>query len=140
MPRADAGPDLVFYDGACGLCHASVRFALRHDADGSRLRFAPLGGAAWRAAAAGEAPPSGTVVVVAADGRTFVRSAAVARLLERLGGGWAALAALLGAVPAPLRDAAYDVVARLRRRLRPPPADACPTPAPRLRARLDLRP
>src|SRR6266545_4057289 len=47
-------------------------------------------------------------------------------MLRRLGGGWRVLAALFGLVPRPLRDAAYDFVARVRFRLFARPADACP--------------
>ena len=38
-------PDLLFYDGTCGLCHRAVTFALARDPDGSRFRFAALQGA-----------------------------------------------------------------------------------------------
>src|SRR3569833_895954 len=34
---------VVLYDGECGLCHRSVKFILRHEAD-HELRFAPLQG------------------------------------------------------------------------------------------------
>jgi predicted DCC family thiol-disulfide oxidoreductase YuxK len=38
-------------------------------------------------------------------------------------------------VPRPLRDAAYDFVARRRLRWFDPPEDACPLVPPRLRSR-----
>ncbi|MBI5445766.1 MAG: DUF393 domain-containing protein, partial [Deltaproteobacteria bacterium] len=34
-------PDLVLYDGGCGLCHRSVSFLARRDQDGSGFVFAP---------------------------------------------------------------------------------------------------
>ena len=40
--------DIVFYDGGCALCHHSVRFLVARDRDGSRFRFAPIGGACFR--------------------------------------------------------------------------------------------
>src|SRR5918996_4413018 len=115
-------PDLVFYDGACGLCHWTVRFLLARDRAGA-FRFAPLGGEAFRAAlgpaaeglAAASAPPAQqSVVVRTADGRVFVRSAAVLHALRRLGGGWRLLAGLVGVVPRPLLDAAYRLLAPAR--------------------------
>lgn len=122
-------PDLVLYDGGCGLCHRSVAFLARRDRDGSRFRFAPLGGATAAARLADTAAaglPAGTVVVLTADGRTLLRSDAALHALRRLGGVWRALAAASRAVPRPLRDAVYRLVARLRRRLFPPPEGACP--------------
>src|SRR5579885_2416758 len=35
-------PELIFYDGHCGLCHGFVKFALARDREGARFRFAPL--------------------------------------------------------------------------------------------------
>ena len=37
-------PELVFYDGDCGLCHRTVRFLLARDPEGSLFLFAPLFG------------------------------------------------------------------------------------------------
>lgn len=122
-------PDLVLYDGGCGLCHRSVAFLARRDRDGSRFRFAPLGGAT-AAARLGDPSasgfPAGTVVVLTSDGRTLLRSDAALHALRRLGGPWRAFAAVSRAVPRPLRDASYRLVARVRRRLFPPPEGACP--------------
>ena len=39
------GATVLFYDGSCGLCHASVRFILLRDRRGT-LAFAPLAGVA----------------------------------------------------------------------------------------------
>jgi predicted DCC family thiol-disulfide oxidoreductase YuxK len=121
--------DLVLYDGGCGLCHRSVSYLARRDRDGSRFRFAPLGGETAGARLAQPDAggfPAGTVVVLTADGRVLLRSDAALHALGRLGGGWRALAAAFRAVPRPLRDAVYRLVARLRRRLFPPPSGACP--------------
>lgn len=130
-------PDLMFYDGGCGLCHRSVAFVVRRDRDGSRFRFAPLGGPAFLdaipAAERGALPDS--IVVRTADGRTLVRSAAVLHVGRRLGGVWAALARAAGLVPRPLLDWGYDGVARIRGRLFAPPAGACPMLPAELRAR-----
>jgi predicted DCC family thiol-disulfide oxidoreductase YuxK len=131
------GPELLFYDGACGLCHRSVRFVAAADRSGL-FRFAPLAGETFRAAVGPERRaglPDSIVVRRADDGALLVRSDAVLHVLHRLGGGWRALAALLRLAPRPLRDAAYDFVARRRARWFAPPADACPVVPPHLRAR-----
>lgn len=124
----------MFYDGDCALCHGAVRFLLRRDEDGTLFAFAPLGGETFREARIGrdaEAdadPLPDSVVVRTAGGDTLVRSGAAAHLLRRLGGGWRAVGRLLAALPTPLADAAYDLVARTRRRVFGRSKDRCPVP------------
>lgn len=134
--------DLVLYDGGCALCHRSVRFLIARDRDGSRFRFAPIGGACFRAELS-EAERAGlpdAIVVRTADGRLLVRSAAALRLGARLGGAHAVLARILALVPERLRDALYDRIARSRYRVFGRRSEACPVIAAELRARFDLRP
>ncbi|MBK6406194.1 MAG: DUF393 domain-containing protein [Holophagales bacterium] len=95
-------PDLVLYDGGCGLCHRSVAFLARRDRDGSLFVFAPLGGptATVRLVAGGDGPlPSGTVAVLDETGRLRTRSDAVLHALDRLGGGWRVVAGAMKVVP-----------------------------------------
>jgi len=129
--------DLVFYDGSCGLCHRLVSFVLARDPDGSRFRYAPLGGPTFvHSFVAGERerlPDS--IVVRTADGRTLVRSAAVIQLGERLGGGWRALARAASLFPHWLLDLAYDGIARIRRALFVRPEMTCPIVPQELRGR-----
>jgi len=130
---------MVFYDGACGLCHRSVRFAIARDRDGRRFRFAPLGGAAFRRLVP-EALRRGlpdSIVVLTADGTLLARSAAVIHILEQIGGPWRLPGALLALVPQGLRDLGYDGIARVRHRLFGRPTDACPVTPPELRARFE---
>lgn len=118
---------LLFYDGTCGLCHASVRFVLARDAD-ERVFFAPLGGETFRTRlpAAGRERLPDSLVLQLPDGSLRSRSDGVVHLLRLLGGGWGLLGRVLGCLPRPLRDAAYDGVARVRRRLFARPATSCP--------------
>lgn len=138
-PRGAPAPERLFYDGSCGLCHRTVRFVLAEDRPGTAFRVAPLGGEAFGrevpAGARGSLPDS--LVVVRADGALLFRSTAVLHIAERLGGLWRTLALVLRLVPAPLRDLAYDAVARIRYRLFTRPSAACPVLPPDLRARFD---
>jgi predicted DCC family thiol-disulfide oxidoreductase YuxK len=131
-----AEPEILFYDGACGLCHHSVRFVVAHDRAGI-FRFAPLGGPSFEASV--PAPERDrlpeAIVVKRGDGTLLVRSDATAYILSRLGGGWRILSALLRAIPRPLRDAGYDFVASRRKRWFAAPGDACPVVPAHLRAR-----
>jgi predicted DCC family thiol-disulfide oxidoreductase YuxK len=138
-----AAPDWVFYDGDCGLCHRAVRFLVAEDRDGDRFRFAPLGGgeAARRLGgldAARALPDSIVILVGETPDRLLVRSGAVLRALDRLGGLWRVVAIAGRLVPRPLADALYDAVARVRKRLFAAPKAACPLIPPALRGRFIL--
>jgi predicted DCC family thiol-disulfide oxidoreductase YuxK len=122
---AEHGPVLL-YDGVCGLCNWTVRVVLRLDRRG-RVRFAPLlGDYATQVLARHpetrgvdslvlvEARPARTAAGVETDREEVrVKSDAVLRLAHHLGGVWRA-AAVLALLPRPVRDWAYDRVARHR--------------------------
>jgi len=133
------GPELLYYDGDCGLCHRAVRFVVARDPDGVAFRFAPLGGATFRARVpeARRASVPDSLVVERADGVLLFRSEGFAHVLERLGGVWELLGRALRRVPEPLRDAAYDFVARHRSRWFRAPTAQCPVTPPELRARFE---
>jgi predicted DCC family thiol-disulfide oxidoreductase YuxK len=134
-----ADHSMVFYDGACGLCHRTVRFAIARDRDGSRFRFAALGGETFRRLVPETArvglPDS--IVVLTPDGRLLTRSAAVVHILERIGGTWRLPAELLSLIPRGIRDLGYNGIARIRYRLFARPTEACPVTPPTLRTRFD---
>lgn len=123
--------DAILFDGACNLCNALVRWAQHRDSKG-RFRFAPLESdeAARLLARAGE-PRNAAVpdsIVLVKGRRVHFRSGAVLRIATGLGFPWPLLAAGLLA-PRPLRDAAYDWVARNRYRWFGGNAP-CPLPEP----------
>jgi predicted DCC family thiol-disulfide oxidoreductase YuxK len=130
--------DRVFYDGHCGLCHGTVRFLLRRDAAGV-FRFAPLQGPTFAETVPADvrAALPDSLVVVRADGELLLRSTATVHMLRRLGGGWRALGAAFGLVPAVLRDALYDLVARVRLRVFGTKDDTCPLVPRELAQRFD---
>jgi predicted DCC family thiol-disulfide oxidoreductase YuxK len=131
------GPETVFYDGECGLCHNTVRMLLAEDREGAAFRFSPLQGEALAQALGdeerSELPDS--LIVHTHDGRWLSRSAGTAHMLLALGGLWTLLGGLLIRIPRPLRDTAYDLVAANRKRFFAKPAEACPLLPPRLRER-----
>ncbi|HXZ10760.1 MAG TPA: DCC1-like thiol-disulfide oxidoreductase family protein [Candidatus Sulfotelmatobacter sp.] len=132
-------PELLFYDGHCGLCHRSVKFVLKHDRSGKAFRFAPLQGETFAARVPAErrAGLPDSIVVETAEGALLVRSAAFIHILRRLGGTWRILAAILAVIPRPLRDAAYDFIARIRYSIFGRRDDVCPIVPAELRARFD---
>lgn len=124
---------ILLYDGLCGLCNGTVQFVLARD-PGGPMRFATLQGEIGQAAikAIPELATVDSVVLLHRDG-AWVRSTAALELARYLGGGWTL--ALVGyLVPRPLRDWAYDAIARRRYRWFGR-YDACPIPSPETRAR-----
>jgi predicted DCC family thiol-disulfide oxidoreductase YuxK len=129
-----AGPPTILFDAECGLCAQAVRFVAAHDR--GRYRFAPLRGRTAARVLGGlqaEAWPAGTVVLVE-SGRIWTRSAAVVRVARHLDFPWK-LGWLLVLVPRPIRDRAYDALAR-RRLAWFGTADVCAVPPPGVRERL----
>jgi predicted DCC family thiol-disulfide oxidoreductase YuxK len=131
-------PDMLFYDGHCGLCHRAVTFVLAHDREGA-FRFAPLQGETFQRVVTpeGQTALPDSVVVMTADGRLLVRSDAFLHIFRRVGGFWKVLAIVLSIVPRGLRDFVYDFVARIRFRVFGRREDLCPVMPPELRARFD---
>lgn len=108
---------IVFFDGVCGLCNATVDFWMRRDRR-QRLAFAPLQGetaAQWLPVVAREQLHS--MFLRTEEGAIYSRSSAAVRILWRLGGVWMLAAALLWLIPLPLRDLGYRLVAASRYRL-----------------------
>ncbi len=136
-PLRSAMPELLFYDGQCGLCHRACRFVLAEDVAGDLFAFAPLQGETFTARLVPEQrrdlPDS--IVLLTEDGRVLTRTNALIHLGHRLGGLWRPLAFSARLVPRPLRDGAYATLAAIRHRLFASPKDLCPLIPPDLRAR-----
>jgi len=134
-----AAHSMVFYDGACGLCHRTVRFAIARDRDGSRFRFATLRGETFRRLVPEPARAGlpDSIVVLTPDGQLLARSSAVVHILERIGRSWRLLGGLVGLIPRTIRDLSYDGIARIRYRLFSKPLDTCPVTPATLRKRFD---
>jgi predicted DCC family thiol-disulfide oxidoreductase YuxK len=132
-------PELLFYDGHCALCHGAVKFVLKRDHAGNAFRFAPLQGSTFQSRIAPEYRASlpDSIVVLTNEGSLLMRSDAFVHILRRLGGGWRFSAGLFAAVPHPVRDLAYDFIARIRYRVFGTRDDLCPVIPPELRARFD---
>jgi len=111
MPTSS--PDILYFDGVCGLCNRSVDFVLKRDR-GEKFRFAPLQGkTAAENLSSEELTDLHSLVLQTPSGR-FRRSAAVVRILWQLGGIWAVLGTLLWLVPLPLRNLGYRAVSATR--------------------------
>ena len=132
-----ASHPLLLYDGLCVLCNGVVRFVACHDA-GQVFRFAPLDSVIANELLVGVADLQEGVVLITETltpgQRIFHRSDAVCCVLVMLGGKWRLVGRLLAAVPRPIREFGYGVVARLRYKLFGR-YETCPVPEPDLRKR-----
>ena len=131
---------VVLFDGVCNLCNATVNFLIDRDPDGV-FRFGALQSEAARPLLHrhGLSATELSSVVLIEDGHVYTRSTAALRIARRLPGLWPLLQVFY-AVPTPLRDLVYDVIARNRYRWFGK-RDACRVPTPDLRARfLDAAP
>ena len=116
MPESSFKEHVIFFDGECLLCSRFVRFIIARDRRG-RFRFASLESQAGQKARRliGETEGEPGTVILLANGRPFVKSSAVIRIAANLPGIWKLTRVLL-LIPAPLRDAVYNWVARRRYR------------------------
>ncbi|MCA9037187.1 MAG: DUF393 domain-containing protein [Planctomycetaceae bacterium] len=107
---------VVFFDGICGFCNRSVNFLMGIDRH-NRLRFAPLQGSTASQCLPAELQQNLDTLVFLTEGRLYVRSAAVVRILCVIGGVWRVAGILLWLIPLPIRDACYRLVSRIRYRV-----------------------
>lgn len=110
---------IVFFDGACNFCNAAVDFLLRRNPRRS-LHYSPLQSEFARRFFAERdlTIDLGRLdrLYYYADGKLHSRSGAALRTVRELTAPWPLLAVLL-LIPSPLRDLAYDLVARNRYRV-----------------------
>jgi predicted DCC family thiol-disulfide oxidoreductase YuxK len=113
----DSLPDgLIVFDGVCVLCSAWVAFIVARDRDGV-FRFMPMQSPLGRAVSRRlgiDADKPDTFVLIRRGEALTKSDGALAILAALPGWGWARLLRL---VPKPIRDWAYDRVARNRYRI-----------------------
>ena len=129
-----ADDDVILYDGVCVFCSRWVRFVAARDV-ARRFRFTAIqsGYGAQLAQAFGINPEDPDTNAVIHGGEVFFKSDAALTVLSNLPGwGWVRV---LRAVPKPLRDAAYGLIARNRYRIFGK-YEACFVPDAEMRARV----
>lgn len=126
--------NIVIFDGVCNLCEFSVNFIFEHDPAGHFFftpAQSPLGASLLKHFGINTSRLD-TVVLVRGD-RAFTRSAAAIEIASRLDMPWNLLT-VFQAVPEPLRDVMYDLIAQNRYQLFGK-KDACMLPSDELRRR-----
>lgn len=108
--------DVILFDGVCVFCSRWIRFVAARDVE-KRFRFTAIqsGYGTRLAQAFGINPDDPDTNAVVHGGEVFLKSDAALTVLSNLPGwGWVRS---LYAVPKPLRDAVYGLVARNRYRI-----------------------
>ncbi|MBR0898656.1 thiol-disulfide oxidoreductase DCC family protein [Bradyrhizobium tropiciagri] len=108
--------DVILYDGVCIFCSRWVRFVVARDT-ARRFRFTPIQSAYGTRLARtfGIDPDDPDTNAVVHGGIAWMKSDAALTVLSHLPG-WSWTSALF-AVPKPLRDAVYSLIARNRYRI-----------------------
>jgi predicted DCC family thiol-disulfide oxidoreductase YuxK len=127
---------ILFFDGECALCSASIRWLCRADRQG-RISFAPLNGELSRKLGFSHhaARDAGSMVIWREeDALAFTRSDAWIEIARVLGGPWRFFLVVRW-IPRRWRDAVYGMIARNRHAFAGGPV-ACRLPNPELAKRL----
>lgn len=125
---------VVLFDGVCNLCNGAVNWLIDHDPK-NVLKFASLQSSYGQQIVAKnklQGEYLNTILFVE-DDKVYERSNAVLRALKHIGG-WPTLLYAFIVVPAFMRNAVYNFVARNRYRWFGK-MDACRVPTPKLKAK-----
>ncbi|TLD71956.1 thiol-disulfide oxidoreductase DCC family protein [Phragmitibacter flavus] len=115
MP-APAKEPIILFDGVCHLCAGAVQFILKRDPK-AIFRFAPLQsplGIELRQQHHLDSTTVDTLVLIE-NGNAYTRSSAALHIAKQLNAAWPLCYAAI-IIPRPLRDAAYNFIARNRYR------------------------
>jgi predicted DCC family thiol-disulfide oxidoreductase YuxK len=130
-----AGHGIVLFDGTCAFCERSVRFiATRDPAAYFRYGASQTPAAAALLARYGTSRGAARSLILIEDDQVYLRSTAVLRIARRMTAPWHWAGVLL-AVPVPIRDGVYRIVAAIRHRLAGS-SNACEVPPKEIRDRL----
>lgn len=105
---------IIFFDGVCNLCSASVRFVIRRDKK-KKFHFASLQSEFAQKKLAGMSGNEIKTIVLLKNGEASFRSDAALEISRELIGLWPALY-MLKIVPRFIRDGLYDFISRNRYR------------------------
>jgi predicted DCC family thiol-disulfide oxidoreductase YuxK len=108
---------IIFFDGICNLCNASVSFIIRNDKTGN-FRFASLQSEFAKTFLENNASfENGHILpdslILAEDGKVYFRSEAALRIAGKMDGIWKALI-IFRIIPLRWRDFLYDFIAKNR--------------------------
>lgn len=134
VPAFDDSRPVFIFDHVCVLCSGGVSFIMKHDHKAA-IAFTPAQGPIGDALARHFGIDWDESYIFVSQGRAFTKSHGYFEVARFLGGWWK-LALAFRIIPRPLRDWAYDMIARNRYRWFGKTAEACQLLTPEQRARL----
>lgn len=129
----DHAGHILLFDGVCNLCNGLVKFIIRHDRE-KKIEFAPLQSRYAELVRIYNPGIEGSdSVIYLTDGRYFMRSTAILKLLRDMGKGWKLFYGLI-IIPRFIRDYIYNLIARNRYRIFGK-RESCMVPTPEIKDR-----
>lgn len=116
LPARKGGLKVLFFDGSCGFCNASVQTFSELDQE-QVISFAPLQGQTAESTVAPELRNSenlSSVVYLREDNKVYTKSSAIIKLLNDVGGVARIISWVLFVIPGFIRDYFYDQIAKYR--------------------------
>ncbi|MEK4030477.1 thiol-disulfide oxidoreductase DCC family protein [Pseudobacillus sp. FSL P4-0506] len=124
---------IILFDGECNFCDSSVQFIIKNDPKGI-FHFASLQSDTGQSLLKKHRVPSDIDSMILIEGdKVYYKSAAALRICKHLKGAWKLLYALI-IVPRPIRNIAYDFIAKNRYKWFGK-KESCMLPSPSVRAR-----
>jgi predicted DCC family thiol-disulfide oxidoreductase YuxK len=125
---------IILFDGICNLCNSSVQFVLKHDKQGI-FRFASLQSEAGRLLLQKNNLPQSNFnsFVLIQDDKVYLKSTAALKVAKQMSGATKYLYTFI-VVPAFIRDAVYNVIAKNRYKWFGK-KESCMIPTPALQSR-----
>lgn len=111
----DPNKSVIFFDGICNLCNASVQFIIKRDKDDS-FRFATVQSKIGQQLIANFSTQNNQEsVLLFENGKLYSESTAALRISRKLSGIWPMLFILV-IIPPPIRNSIYRLIAKNRYR------------------------
>lgn len=103
---------IIVFDGVCGFCNSFVQFVIQRDPQ-AYFSFASSQSKVGQALLETISDKPVDSIVLSEEGKLWIKSDAVLRIYNHLGGLWS-YCSWLRIVPRPIRDGLYDVFAKYR--------------------------
>jgi len=125
---------IIFFDGVCNLCNASVQFVIKRDVK-NYFMFSALQNehAKQHLMEFRISPLDSNTILLLENGKLYTRSTAALRITRQLSGLWPMCYGLI-IIPAFIRDAVYKTISKYRYKIWGR-SETCMVPSPELKAK-----
>ncbi|MNK92302.1 hypothetical protein D3C87_1124220 [compost metagenome] len=125
---------IIFFDGVCNLCNASVQFVIAHDKKDQFSFSAIQGELAKEVLPKFKVDPGElNTVMLLAEGKLYTKSSAALQIAKKLSGAWPLLYGFI-IIPKFIRDWVYNIIAKNRYKWWGK-EESCWVPTPRLKSK-----